>query len=87
MYGDTNLDGTTNFTDLSKLLSKYNQSGVWADGDTNYDGTVNFTDLSKMLSTYNQSVGTLTPSPEPSSIVLLGLVGLIGAWLIRRKQL
>ncbi len=87
VYGDTNLDGTTNFTDLSKLLSKYGQSGVWADGDANYDGTVNFTDLSKMLSTYGQSVGTLTPSPEPSSIaLLLTLTGLVGAWIIRRRR-
>ncbi len=86
VYGDTNLDGTTNFTDLSKLLSKYGQSGVWADGDANYDGTVNFTDLSKMLSTYGQSVGSLTPSPEPSSIaLLLTLAGLVGAWVIRRR--
>ncbi len=84
VYGDTNLDGTTNFTDLSKLLSKYGQSGVWADGDANYDGTVNFTDLSKMLSTYGQSVGTLTPSPEPSSIIMLVIAGLVGAWVIRR---
>ncbi len=86
VYGDTNLDGTTNFTDLSKLLSKYGQSGVWADGDANYDGVVNFTDLSKMLSTYGQSVGSLTPSPEPSSIaLLLTLAGLVGAWVIRRR--
>ncbi len=88
VYGDTNLDGTTNFTDLSKLLSKYGQSGVWADGDANYDGTVNFTDLSKMLSTYGQSVGTLTPSPEPSSIFMLlagGVAMLICAWRRRRN--
>ncbi len=88
VYGDTNLDGTTNFTDLSKLLSKYGQTGkVWADGDTNYDGVVNFTDLSKMLSTYGQSVGTLTPSPEPSSVaLLLTLAGLVRAWVIRRRR-
>ncbi len=87
LYGDTNLDGTTNFTDLSKLLSTYNQSGVWADGDTNYDGTVNFTDLSKMLSTYSQSVGLLTPAPEPSGIVMLSmLASVVGVWLIRRRR-
>ncbi len=89
VYGDTNLNGTTNFTDLSKLLSKYNQSGVWADGDTNYDGTVNFTDLSKMLSTYNQSVGLLTPAAEPSSLALLvaAAVAMIAiAWRRPRSQ-
>ncbi len=68
VYCDTNLDGTTNFTDLSKLLSKYNQTGVWADGDTNYDGAVDFADLSKLLSTYNQSVGLLIPAGGTSDV-------------------
>ncbi len=87
LYGDTNLDGTANFTDLSKLLSTYNKSGVWADGDTNYDGAVDFADLSKLLSTYNQSIGTLTPAPEPSSIFMLTtMVGLAGAWMIRPNR-
>ncbi len=62
------MDGSTDFTDLSKLLSKYNQTGVWADGDTNYDGVINFTDLSKLLSTYNQSVGLLVPAGDTSDV-------------------
>ncbi len=87
VYGDTNLDGTTNFTDFSKFLSKYNQPGVWADGDTNYDGIVNFADLSKMLSTYNRSIGTLTPAPEPSSAAMLAIVaGFVGIRIMRRYR-
>ncbi len=62
------MDGTTNFTDLSKFLSKYNQAGVWADGDFNYDGMVDFADLSKLLSTYNQSVGLLIPAGSTSDV-------------------
>ncbi len=68
MYGDANLDGSVNFSDLSKLLSKYNQAGVWADGDFNYDGMVDFADLSKLLSTYNQSVGLLIPAGSTSDV-------------------
>ncbi len=86
IYGDANLDGTANFADLSKLLSDYNQAGVWVDGDFNYDGVVDFADLSKLLSTYNQSIGTLTPAPEPSSLILLStMIGLAGALTIRRR--
>ncbi len=69
VYGDTNLDGSVNFTDLSKLLSNYGHAGVWADGDFNYDGMIDFADLSKLLSTYNQSIGLLIPAASPSSIV------------------
>ncbi len=86
-YGDLNLDGTTNFTDLSKFLSKYNSPGVWADGDTNYDGMVNFVDLSKLLSVYGPPpLPPLIQSPEPSSVIMLTIASLIGAWTIRRRR-
>ena len=55
IYGDANLDGTTDFSDLGKLLAHYNQPGVWADGDFNYDGMVDFSDLGKLLANYNKS--------------------------------
>ena len=56
LYGDTNLDGSVNFTDLSKLLAGYNQAGDWAEGDFDYSGAVAFADLSKMLANYNASL-------------------------------
>jgi len=46
LYGDTNLDGTVDFTDLLNLAQHYGQTNaVWSEGDFNYDGTVNFADL------------------------------------------
>jgi len=50
-YGDLNLDGRVNSTDLSLLTGggRYNRpgsDGVWAQGDLNYDGRVNSTDIS-----------------------------------------
>ena len=56
LYGDTNLDGSVDFADLSKLLAGYNQAGDWAQGDSDYTGAVAFADLSKMLANYNQSL-------------------------------
>ncbi len=57
LYGDANLDGKVNFTDLSILLSNYGKAGTfgWSQGDFNYDSTVNFSDLSKLLSNYSKS--------------------------------
>jgi len=58
--GDSNLDGTVNFTDLLAIGQNYNKTGmVWNQGDFNYDGTVNFNDLLIVAQNYN---GTL-PAP------------------------
>ena len=56
LYGDADLSGTVDFTDLNTVLSDYNKPGTWADGDFNYDGQVDFADLNSVLSFYNQSV-------------------------------
>ena len=84
LYGDANVDGSVNGTDLNAVLSYYNQSGqAWANGDFNFDGSVNGTDLNTVLSNYNQSVSYASTAavPEPSTLLLmvLGLVGLL-AW-------
>lgn len=85
--GDTNSDGIVNSTDLSLLLSSYNQSGkFWNQGDFNGDGNVNSTDLSLLLGNYNQAAawyGSAAPAgeaaaggtaiPEPGTLVMLVL--------------
>ena len=56
LYGDSDLSGTVDFSDLNTVLSYYNKPGTWAVGDFNYDGQVDFADLNSVLSFYNQSV-------------------------------
>jgi hypothetical protein len=67
LYGDCNLDGKVNFSDLSVLLAHYGStSGMgWSQGDFTYDGTVNFNDLSKLLATYG-STGPLNINNLPA---------------------
>jgi hypothetical protein len=60
-YGDTNLDGSVNLTDLGVLLDHFNTTGdVWAVGDFNYDGKVDLTDLGMLLDHYNSSLAGAT---------------------------
>jgi probable HAF family extracellular repeat protein len=90
--GDANLDGTVNITDLSKVLTNYDKTGMqWADGDFNGDGTVNIADLSNVLTNYDKSLGAspagMQVVPEPSSLLLVAaaLVGLPAyAWRKRK---
>ncbi len=57
LRGDTNLDGTVNFTDLLALARNYNGTNLfWQTGDFNYDGNVNFTDLLALARNYNQTL-------------------------------
>ncbi|MFT3789223.1 MAG: M14 family zinc carboxypeptidase [Tepidisphaeraceae bacterium] len=89
--GDTNFDGTVNFTDLLKLAANYGNAtaGGFEAGDFNFDGTVNFTDLLALASNYGSTSGTLASDfalaqamvPEPS-----GFASAAALVLLRRKR-
>lgn len=53
-YGDTNLDGAVDFTDLLKVAQNYGLTSNrrWADGSFDGDGAVNFEDLLKLAQHY-----------------------------------
>ena len=57
LYGDANLDGQVNSTDLQILLFGLNKPGAWDQGDFNYDGNVNSADLQALLFTLNTALG------------------------------
>jgi autotransporter-associated beta strand protein len=90
LYGDANMDGSVNFSDLSKVLANYGQSGMtWSQGDFNYDGTVNFSDLSKVLANYGMTGGPtvagVSPVPEPGTLILLLAAAIIALPLLVRR--
>jgi len=79
IYGDTNLDGSVNFTDLLDLAQHYGQaSATWEQGDFNYDGSVGFSDLLNLAQHYGQpsTAPQVAAVPEPSLAMLLAAAGL-----------
>lgn len=99
LKGDTNIDGSVNFSDLLSLAQNYGGSGTWANGDSDYDGAISFTDLLSMAQNYGQSLLVTDANaaanfesdwllarslvPEPS----LAAIALLGMPLLRRKRL
>jgi hypothetical protein len=66
-FGDMNLDGFVNSSDLNLLIAsgKYGSSaldGVWAQGDFNYDGRVNSSDLNLLLAAGLYGQGSYLPA-------------------------
>jgi hypothetical protein len=71
--GDANGDRVVDITDLSRVLTNYDKSGMaWADGDFDGNGTVDISDLSKLLANYDKTAtAALHAVPEPATPGLL----------------
>jgi T5SS/PEP-CTERM-associated repeat protein len=65
-YGDANLDGQVDVSDLGALASHWQSGAMWPGGDFDYDGSVNVNDLGLLASNWQAGVGNpLTPTARP----------------------
>ncbi len=91
--GDSNLDKAVNAPDLTALLASYGMvhgGSKWSESDFNGDGITNAPDLTALLANYGktsyipEAAPVTADTPEPGTLALLGLGGLIG--LLRRRK-
>lgn len=74
-FGDTNLDGQVDITDLGNLATNWQSTGVnWLRGDFNYDGVVDISDLGALAT--NWQAGISPSQPGMSFSEALAVTGL-----------
>lgn len=76
-WGDANLDGVVDITDLGALATNWQGSGVWTSGDFNFDGFVDITDLGILATNWQGGVGSAAPGVDLNDA--LSQVGLHGS--------
>jgi hypothetical protein len=91
--GDTNLDGSVNFTDLVALAQNYNLAGTWSKGDFDGTGTVEFADLVLLAQNYSAAAETtfeadwaLAQALAPEPIALLSTIAALPLLALRRRR-
>ncbi|MBU0640757.1 MAG: hypothetical protein KKB50_17980 [Planctomycetes bacterium] len=66
-FGDANLDGDVDASDLATVTANQGQPGGWADGDFNCDGQVNAADLTICTANQGCTQPTFTQLPGDSN--------------------
>ena len=92
--GDTNLDGSVDFSDFLNLAWTFGSDGGWTDGDTDCDGTVGFMDFLTIANNFGEHSASLAIQvPEPAHTLfplplalLLAQILQMGAKRSRRRS-
>lgn len=85
LLGDLDGNGEVAFADFLKLADNFGQQDIgYSGGDVNCDGTVAFDDFLTLAENFGKTAGAVTAVPEPSSVLLIAVGGLL---LFPRRRL
>ena len=74
-YGDANLDGQVDISDLGALATAWQTSAVWSQGDFDYSGFVDISDLGKLATNWQLGVGSPLGPSFDEALASVGLAG------------
>ncbi len=74
--GDANLDGQVDISDLGRLATAWQTSGVWSGGDFNYDGFIDISDLGLLATNWQAGAQNPAQLNFDQALASLGLPGL-----------
>jgi hypothetical protein len=86
LFGDANLDGKVNVSDLNTIGRHWTQSvSRWSAGDFNADGTIDAPDLNSLGQNWHLTISSASPPaiPEPASQFLFGVGAIVVAVCLR----
>jgi glucose/arabinose dehydrogenase len=94
-YGDIDANGEVNADDLTVFANNFGRTtgAGQVDGDIDFDGDVDADDLTVFANNFGKGVGapltsgSVEPVPEPASVFLAGVAGLVALGAMQRRRL
>ena len=87
LNGDADGDKQVQFPDFVILANNFGKAGTFTKGDFDCDGTVQFPDFVILANNFGKTgAGAAAAVPEPSSLTLIGLAGLMLGFARRRRS-
>ena len=86
-FGDADLNKEVNFADFLAVSNAFGGDGGWSQGDFDGNGSIDFPDFLVLSGNFGSTAqAAAVPEPTATSLVLIGMLGLIGCGRKGRRR-